>query len=374
MTEHQQSLVFAFKSPCRTCDLTAQSHCAEAAASQGHQPGVRCSKRPCDLLRAYGTDEATERYHQTIAEWVANGRQPQKAPEEMTISELAARFWVHAEKYYRNATGRPTTEIGNMRIALRHMCDIYGNTKAMEFGPRALKTVRQRMIDNGLSRSQDGPGEGDGGDCQGRIIELTKYCKLVMDDLIQDWNWLDRLEENMKQLILLAVLITPVLGLMGCSSIPKGVTAVDGFELERYQGTWYEIARLDHVFERGLSHVTAEYTLRDDGRINVINRGYKDATGKWRSANGVARPSRDPGKGSLKVSFFRPFWADYHIIALDKTGYSYAMVTSSTRKYLWILARKPVLEDEILKDLLAQANQLGYATNELVYPKHDQSN
>ncbi|MCE5185360.1 MAG: hypothetical protein LLF76_04460 [Planctomycetaceae bacterium] len=70
----------------------------------------------------------------TIAEWVANGRQPQKAPDEITVSELAARFWVHAEKYYRDAAGRPTTEIGNMRIALRHMCDIYSNIKAMEFG------------------------------------------------------------------------------------------------------------------------------------------------------------------------------------------------------------------------------------------------
>lgn len=100
----------------------------------------------------YGTDEAVELYHKTIAEWVANGRQPEKASEEISISELVARFWIHVEKYYRDAAGRPTTEVGNLRIAMRYMCDVYGSTRAMEFGPRALKTVRQQMIDNGLSR------------------------------------------------------------------------------------------------------------------------------------------------------------------------------------------------------------------------------
>jgi apolipoprotein D and lipocalin family protein len=148
--------------------------------------------------------------------------------------------------------------------------------------------------------------------------------------------------------------------LAGCSGIPEGVSVVDGFELERYLGTWHEIARLDHSFERGLSRVTAEYTLREDGRIDVLNRGYSDATGKWQSAQAIAKSAGKPSEGSLKVSFFRPFWADYHIIALDKDDYQYAMVTSSTRSYLWILARTPSLDEAILNDLLAKAADQGY--------------
>lgn len=161
-----------------------------------------------------------------------------------------------------------------------------------------------------------------------------------------------------------------ILGIAGCSGIPDGVTVVDGFELERYTGVWYEIARLDHSFERGLSNVTAEYTLREDGRIDVLNRGYKDAKGQWRSARAVARPAADPTIGSLKVSFFRPFWADYHIIALDKEEYQYAMVTSSTRDYLWILARDPHMDDSLLDNLLTQATAWKYDTGNLIFPKH----
>ncbi|MCI0499013.1 MAG: tyrosine-type recombinase/integrase [Planctomycetales bacterium] len=101
----------------------------------------------------YGSPGVEEQYHRTIAEWHANDRQPGKEPEEITITELLARFWVHAESYYRDAAGNPTTEIGNLRVSLRPMCEIYGNTKAIEFGPRALKTVRKRMIDRGLCRN-----------------------------------------------------------------------------------------------------------------------------------------------------------------------------------------------------------------------------
>ena len=116
----------------------------------------------------YGDPEVTEQYHRTIAEWIANGRQQQKTPEEITISELLARFWVYAEGYYQDAAGNPTTEIGNLRVSLRHMCDIYGNTKAIEFGPRALKTVRQRMVDKGLCRNNINK-------CISRIKTLFKW-------------------------------------------------------------------------------------------------------------------------------------------------------------------------------------------------------
>ncbi len=172
----------------------------------------------------------------------------------------------------------------------------------------------------------------------------------------------------MKYRLLTVVVLAAALA--GCTGVPDGVTVVDGFELERYLGRWVEIARLDHSFERGLSQVTAEYTLRDDGRIDVVNRGYHDAKGQWKSARAIARVAGDPTVGSLKVSFFRPFWADYHIIALDKADYRYAMVTSSSRNYLWILARTPTLDDAVLSDLMAQAEEWGYATDELIFPAH----
>lgn len=161
-----------------------------------------------------------------------------------------------------------------------------------------------------------------------------------------------------------------LVGFAGCSGVPSGVTVVEGFELERYLGTWYEIARLDHSFERGLSQVTARYTLRQDGRIDVLNRGYHDEQGQWRSAQAIARPAGDPTVGSLKVSFFRPFWADYHIIVLDKEAYQYAMVASSSRNYLWILARDPQIDETLLDSLLAKAQAWGYATEELIFPQH----
>ncbi len=166
------------------------------------------------------------------------------------------------------------------------------------------------------------------------------------------------------------LVVLSAVAMVGCSGVPSGVTVVEGFELERYLGKWYEIARLDHSFERGLSQVTAEYSLRDDGLIDVLNRGYHDAKETWKSASAVARPADDPTVGSLRVSFFRPFWADYHIIALDKDAYQYAMVTSSTRDYLWILARTPELDEDILSELLAKAKAWDYPVDELIYPHH----
>lgn len=160
----------------------------------------------------------------------------------------------------------------------------------------------------------------------------------------------------------------------GCSGVPSGVEVVQDFALDRYLGTWYEIARLDHSFERGLSQVTAQYTLRDDGRIDVLNRGYHDAKETWSSARAIARPAGDPTVGSLKVSFFRPFWADYHIIALDRQQYRYAMVTSHSRHYLWILARTPTLDDGILNELLSKAAAWGYATDALIFPQQNNAN
>ncbi|NLF32698.1 MAG: lipocalin [Planctomycetes bacterium] len=158
--------------------------------------------------------------------------------------------------------------------------------------------------------------------------------------------------------------------LAGCASPPRGVEPVSGFQADRYLGTWYEIARLDHRFERGLSNVTAEYTLLEDGRLRVINRGYDERRGRWREIGGVARFMGPRDVASLKVTFFWPFRGAYHVIALDREGYDYAMVTSSSRDYLWILARRPHLDPAVLEGLLAKACQWGFRTDDLIFVEH----
>jgi len=155
--------------------------------------------------------------------------------------------------------------------------------------------------------------------------------------------------------------------LSACTGIPEGVKPVSGFELDRYLGTWYEIARLDHSFERGLSDVTAEYSLREDGGVKVINSGYNAEDKKRQTAEGKAYFIEQPDIGRLKVSFFGPFYGAYNIIALDKKDYRYVMIAGNTRDYLWILARTPNLETEMLQSLVDQAKTLGFPTQDLIY-------
>jgi apolipoprotein D and lipocalin family protein len=158
--------------------------------------------------------------------------------------------------------------------------------------------------------------------------------------------------------------------LSACTGLPEGVEAVSDVDLDRYLGSWYEIARLDHSFERGLSRVTADYSRREDGGIKVVNRGFNVETAEWQEAEGRAYPVGDPTEGVLKVSFFGPFYGGYNIIALDRTGYQYAMVAGPNRSYLWILARTSRLEENTLTRLLEQAQSLGFAVDELIYPEH----
>jgi len=172
----------------------------------------------------------------------------------------------------------------------------------------------------------------------------------------------------MKFLVLaLGILLT------GCTGIPERVSAVEGVELERYLGRWYEIARLDHSFERGLSNVSATYSWREDGGIRVLNRGYNAASGEWEEAVGKAYAIDRSDVGRLKVSFFGPFYGGYNIIALDKVNYSYSLVCGPDRSYLWILARTPQLDAVVLQDLLRQARALGFATDKLIMVSHDKT-
>lgn len=157
-----------------------------------------------------------------------------------------------------------------------------------------------------------------------------------------------------------------VLWLAGCSGVPEGLQPVSGFQLPRYLGRWYEIARLDHRFERGLNQVSADYRLRSDGRVEVINRGYDPVKAEWRTARGVARFQGAQDIGSLEVSFFGPFYGAYNVLALD-TDYRYALVAGPNRDYLWILARDPQLDPAIRARLVAQANAWGFATGALIY-------
>ncbi|KQT34004.1 lipocalin family protein [Methylophilus sp. Leaf414] len=148
-------------------------------------------------------------------------------------------------------------------------------------------------------------------------------------------------------------------------------TIVRSFDPAQYLGTWYEIARLDNRFEKGLEQVTANYTLQDDGSIKVVNRGFDPQKKDWSEAVGKAKfidPANADGSrtGRLKVSFFGPFYGDYNILILDKPYYNYALVSSGS-EYLWILSRTPQLTYPIKQHLIAKAKELGFATEKLLF-------
>jgi len=154
--------------------------------------------------------------------------------------------------------------------------------------------------------------------------------------------------------------------LAGCTSVPEKVTPVSPFELERYLGTWHEIARLDHSFERGLTQVTAEYRLRDDGGISVLNRGYDAKKERWKTATGKAYFVGDSNTGRLKVSFFGPFYGGYNIAKLDP-DYQIALVVGPNLDYAWLLARKTQLSAAKCAPYLAEAERIGIALAQLIW-------
>lgn len=162
-------------------------------------------------------------------------------------------------------------------------------------------------------------------------------------------------------------LIWLVLLCTGCTGVPEGLEPVEGFETDRYLGTWYEIARFDHSFERGLEDVSATYSLREDGGLRVRNRGYDPEQGEWQEAIGRAYPIGDPSVASLKVSFFGPFYGGYHVIALDLDRYDAALVSGPTREYLWILARERSLDRERREAIIASALEAGFDVDQLIW-------
>lgn len=166
------------------------------------------------------------------------------------------------------------------------------------------------------------------------------------------------------------LLLFLIIMLNGCLGMPQGVKPVDDFELNKYLGTWYEVARLDHSFERGLDQVTAEYVLQDDGCVNVINRGFSLKKQQWQEANGRAYFVESSDLGYLKVSFFGPFYGSYVIFGLDKSNYQYAFVSGPDLDYLWLLARTKTLSPEVITQFTDQAQALGFETDKLIFVNH----
>jgi apolipoprotein D and lipocalin family protein len=155
----------------------------------------------------------------------------------------------------------------------------------------------------------------------------------------------------------------------GCVGVPEGIEPVTGFQVERYMGRWYEVARLDHSFERGMEQVTATYELQPDGTVAVLNRGYRADKGEWGEASGKAKFLGAPDVAALKVSFFGPFYGGYNVVDLDP-GYQHALVAGPNRSYLWILSRTPTPPKAEVERLVARATALGYDTSQLIYVKH----
>lgn len=164
---------------------------------------------------------------------------------------------------------------------------------------------------------------------------------------------------------LLVAIISMTFSIQPLSADPK-FTPVNGFELSKYLGTWYEIVRMPVSFERDLVAVTATYGLQKNGTVSVLNQGHKNIVqGKLKKAHGKAKFAGNTDVGHLKVSFFWPFYADYIIVALDQQDYQYAMVVSEGFKYLWILSRTPRLDASILNGLLDKAKSLGFDMQKL---------
>lgn len=159
-------------------------------------------------------------------------------------------------------------------------------------------------------------------------------------------------------------------GFLSCATIPKGAVAVKPFDKGRYLGKWYEIARLDFRFEKDLDNTTAEYSLKENGMIKVINRGYNTKKDEWKQAIGKAKFVGDEDVAMLKVSFFGPFYSGYNVIAIDK-DYKYALVAGKNTKYLWILSRETSIPENIKTDYLKIAEGNGFDTNDLLWVEHD---
>ena len=158
--------------------------------------------------------------------------------------------------------------------------------------------------------------------------------------------------------------------LVSCTGLPDNVEPVSQFDTEQYLGTWYEIARLDHSFERNLERVTATYGFNEDGSISVLNKGFNTEKGEWRQAEGVAKPMGSSDIAHLKVSFFGPFYGTYAVFELAD-DYSHAFVSGYNTDYLWLLAREPDVSAEVRQRFINESQALGFDTSKLIWVSTD---
>lgn len=170
----------------------------------------------------------------------------------------------------------------------------------------------------------------------------------------------------MNKILRALIALTITLNLTACSEKPADISPVKNFQAEKYLGTWYEIARLDNRFEKGLTHVSATYGLRDDGGISVLNRGYSSKSNEWKESLGKAYFVEDKNTAYLKVSFFGPFYGAYVVFDLDE-NYQYSLVTGNDKTYFWLLARTPNISGDVKARLLEKATALGFDTTKLVF-------
>ena len=165
----------------------------------------------------------------------------------------------------------------------------------------------------------------------------------------------------LKKITLISVVL-----LAGCVGIPENVKPVVNFKIDNYLGQWYEIARLDHSFERGLTNVNAEYSLRNDNSVKVINRGYSPENQEWKEVEGKAYFVNSPTIAHLKVSFFEPFYSSYIIFDLDE-NYRYSLVSGYDKSYYWILSKDKKIDDTLKNTLIKKANDLGFDMSKLIF-------
>ena len=154
--------------------------------------------------------------------------------------------------------------------------------------------------------------------------------------------------------------------LAGCTGKPDNIKPVENFQSEKYLGKWYEIARIDHRFEKGLSKVTAEYSLGNDGGIKVVNRGYSAKDNKWSESVGKAYFVGNDNQAYLKVSFFGPFYGSYIVFELEQENYQYALISGPDKSYFWLLSRSPTMDATLQKSLIDKAVKLGFERKQII--------
>lgn len=168
--------------------------------------------------------------------------------------------------------------------------------------------------------------------------------------------------------LLRMALVTTALAALttGCAvSVPANVQPVQNFEASRYMGQWYELARIDQRFQKGLTKANAEYSLNPDGTVTVINRGFNAAKNEWKQVEGKAKFTGPSDVGALKVSFFGPFYSGYNVVHLSP-DYQTALVVGNTTDSFWLLSRKPSLPAAEIQQLLAKAQRMGVDLSQVI--------